>query len=124
MPKLLLVDDDPRVARTLLDILSLHGYPAVRAESGEQALERLEREPFDLVILDVRMPGLDGFQTCSRIRERFGPSLPVIILPLEPNWFGGLMARTVISACLFGGVLMLAALTRGLRGMKRPTGAP
>src|SRR5919108_744608 len=80
MPKLLLVDDDPRVARTLLDILSLHGYPAVRAESGEKALERLEREPFDLVILDVRMPGLDGFQTCTRIRERYGPSLPVIIL--------------------------------------------
>jgi alpha-1,2-mannosyltransferase len=51
-------------------------------------------------------------------------SLPVIILPLQPDWFGGLMARTVISACLFGGVLMLAALTRGLWRMKRPTGAP
>jgi signal transduction histidine kinase/DNA-binding response OmpR family regulator len=80
MPKLLLVDDDPHVSRTLLDILSLHGYPAVRAESGEMALERLEREPFDLVILDVRMPGMNGFQTCARIRERYGPSLPVLIL--------------------------------------------
>ena len=77
MPKLLLVDDDPHVSRTLLDILALHGYPAVRAESGEMALERLEREPFDLVILDVRMPGMNGFQTCMRIRERYGPSLPV-----------------------------------------------
>jgi signal transduction histidine kinase/DNA-binding response OmpR family regulator len=80
MPKLLLVDDDPHVSRTLLDILALHGYPAVRAESGERALERLEREPFDLVILDVRMPGMNGFQTCMRIRERYGPSLPVLIL--------------------------------------------
>jgi signal transduction histidine kinase/DNA-binding response OmpR family regulator len=80
MPKLLLVDDDPHVARTLLEILRLHGYPATRAESGERALELLEREPFDLVILDVRMPGLNGFQTCVRIRDRHGPSLPVIIL--------------------------------------------
>ena len=80
MPKLLLVDDDPHVSRTLLDILALHGYPAVRAESGEMALERLEREPFDLVILDVRMAGMNGFQTCMRIRERYGPSLPVLIL--------------------------------------------
>ena len=82
MPKLAAscVDDDPHVSRTLLDILALHGYPAVRAESGEVALERLEREPFDLVILDVRMPGMNGFQTCVRIRERYGPSLPVLIL--------------------------------------------
>jgi signal transduction histidine kinase/DNA-binding response OmpR family regulator len=80
MPKLLLVDDDPHVSRTLLDILALHGYPAVRVESGEAALERLEREPFDLVILDVRMSGMNGFQTCVRIRDRYGPSLPVLIL--------------------------------------------
>ena len=51
-------------------------------------------------------------------------ALPVIILPLEPTWLGGLAARTVISVWLFGGLLTLAALARGLWQMKRPTGAP
>jgi signal transduction histidine kinase/DNA-binding response OmpR family regulator len=80
MPRILVVDDDPHVARTLVDLLALHEYRAERAESGEQALELLVREPFDLVLLDVRLPGMNGFATCLRIRERIGPSLPVIIL--------------------------------------------
>jgi len=80
MPRILVVDDDPHVARTLMDLLALHEYKAERAESGEKALELLVREPFDLVLLDVRLPGMNGFATCLRIRERIGPSLPVIIL--------------------------------------------
>src|SRR5881409_1026125 len=80
MPRILVVDDYPHVARTLVDLLALHEYKAERAESGEKALELLVREPFDLVLLDVRLPGMNGFATCLRIRERIGPSLPVIIL--------------------------------------------
>jgi len=80
MPRILVVDDDPHVARTLVDLLALHEYKAERAESGEKALELLVREPFDLVLLDVRLPGMNGFATCLRIREKIGPSLPVIIL--------------------------------------------
>jgi signal transduction histidine kinase/DNA-binding response OmpR family regulator len=80
MPRILVVDDDPHVARTLVDLLALHEYRAERAESGEKALELLRREPFDLVLLDVRLPGMNGFETCSRMREKIGPSLPVIIL--------------------------------------------
>jgi len=80
MAQILVVDDDPRVARALVDLLDLHGYTAVRAESGEQALDILSREPADLVLLDVRLPGISGFETCTRIRERHGPSLPVVML--------------------------------------------
>ena len=80
MPRILVVDDDPHVARTLVDLLALHEYKAERAESGEKALDLLLREPFDLVLLDVRLPGMNGFETCLKIRERIGPSLPVIIL--------------------------------------------
>ena len=50
------------------------------AASGEEALEVLSREACDLVILDVRLPGISGFETCARIREVHGPSLPVIML--------------------------------------------
>ena len=80
MAPILVVDDDPHVARALVELLDLHGYQAVRAESGEQALELLSREAADLVLLDVRLPGINGFETCARIRERHGPALPVVML--------------------------------------------
>jgi signal transduction histidine kinase/DNA-binding response OmpR family regulator len=80
MPRILVVDDDPHVARTLVDLLGFHGHEAERAESGELGLERLQEKAFDLVILDVRLPGMSGFETCARLRETIGPSLPVIML--------------------------------------------
>jgi signal transduction histidine kinase/DNA-binding response OmpR family regulator len=78
--RLLVVDDDPHVARTLVDLLSLHGLKAERAESGEQCLDLLSREPYDLVLLDIRLPGISGFETCARIRRQHGPALPVLML--------------------------------------------
>ena len=80
MPRLLVVDDDPHVSRTLVELLALHGFEADRAESAEQGLDRLEHEAFDLVLLDVRLPGLSGFDACRKIREVKGASLPVIML--------------------------------------------
>jgi signal transduction histidine kinase/DNA-binding response OmpR family regulator len=78
--RILVVDDDPLVSRSLVAVLNRHGHPAVHAESGEQALDVLSRESFDLVILDVRLPGMSGFDTCRRIREVHGPALPVLIV--------------------------------------------
>src|SRR6478672_5510090 len=78
--RILVVDDDSHVARTLLDVLSQNGFQGTRADSGEAALEMLGKSTYDLVLLDVRMPGLNGFDTCVRIRENHGPALPVIIL--------------------------------------------
>ena len=80
MAQVLVVDDDPHIGKTLLDLLSLHGYIAERAESGERALEALAAGGFDLVLLDVRLPGMSGLETCARIREVHGPHLPVIMM--------------------------------------------
>jgi len=81
MSRILVVDDEPSITKTLVDLLALHHFPAaVTAGSGEEALEVLAREPCDLVILDVRLPGISGFETCARIRETYGPSLPIIML--------------------------------------------
>jgi signal transduction histidine kinase/DNA-binding response OmpR family regulator len=81
MARILVVDDEPNIAKTLVDLLALHRFPAaVTAASGEEALEVLAKEPCDLVILDVRLPGISGFETCARIREAHGPSLPIIML--------------------------------------------
>ena len=57
------------VGKTLVDLLSLHGYLARQAESGEQGLERLESGSFDLVLLDIRLPSMSGYETCQRVRE-------------------------------------------------------
>ena len=72
MAQVLVVDDDPHIGKTLLDLLSLHGYVADRAESGERGLDALAAGGFDLVLLDVRLPGMSGFETCARIREAQG----------------------------------------------------
>ena len=85
MSRILVVDDDAMVARTLVDLLALHDHAAVRADGGETALSLLAAEAFDLVILDLRMPGIDGIETCVRIRERFGASLPVLMLTGAPD---------------------------------------
>jgi signal transduction histidine kinase/DNA-binding response OmpR family regulator len=80
MASILLVDDDPLVGKTLVELLSLHGYAASRAESAEQGLEALSGGGCDLVLLDVRLPGMSGFEACVRIREVHGPYLPVIMM--------------------------------------------
>jgi signal transduction histidine kinase/DNA-binding response OmpR family regulator len=81
MSRILVVDDEPLITKTLVDLLALHHFPVtLTAASGEEALEVLGREPCDLVILDVRLPGMSGFETCARIREAHGPSLPIIML--------------------------------------------
>ena len=80
MAQVLLIDDDPLIGKTLVDLLSLHGYAATRSESAEQGLETLAVGGFDLVLLDIRLPGMSGFEACARIREVHGPYLPVIMM--------------------------------------------
>jgi adenylate cyclase len=64
----LVVDDTPANARLTSDVLGFHGYTTHVATSGESALQLLVSEAIDLVVLDVVMPGIDGFETCRRIR--------------------------------------------------------
>ena len=76
--RILVVDDDPVIVRLLEVNLRLDGYEVETASRGEEALERAAATGPDLVILDVMMPGLDGWETCRRLREQpsFG-STPV-----------------------------------------------
>jgi len=74
----LLVDDDRELARLLSDYLESHGVDLVHVEDGAIALERLAREAFDLVLLDVMLPSLDGFEVCRRIRASH--PVPIVML--------------------------------------------
>jgi signal transduction histidine kinase/DNA-binding response OmpR family regulator len=83
--RILVVDDDARVARPLIEVLAYHGHDVTYAGSGEDALARLAAGQQDLVLLDVRLPGLSGLETCIRIRERHGPALPILMLTAFPD---------------------------------------
>jgi signal transduction histidine kinase len=83
-PRVLVVDDleDNRIV--LGRRLTRRGYEVVEAASGEEALARLLAQAFDLVLLDIVMPGLDGFETLARIRAVHGPAqLPVIMITVR-----------------------------------------
>jgi DNA-binding response OmpR family regulator len=79
---ILVIEDDPLVARLLLHVLTRAGHSVTHAESGPAALERLAAQAPDLIVLDVRLPGLDGFGVLERVRSR-GPLPPVIMLTAE-----------------------------------------
>jgi two-component system nitrogen regulation response regulator NtrX len=70
MPSILIVDDEPGVRSALGGVLRDEGYDVDAVESGEACLERLTRQPFDVVVLDIWLPGMDGLATLSRMRER------------------------------------------------------
>ncbi|MGD2114828.1 MAG: response regulator transcription factor [Acidobacteriota bacterium] len=76
--RILLVEDDPKVARTVRLYLEAAGYEAVWVEDGREAVELVETGPFDLVVLDLMLPGLDGHAVCRRLRE--GSRIPIIML--------------------------------------------
>jgi CheY-like chemotaxis protein len=74
--RVLLVDDDPTVVALATAVLEPHGYAIRTAHSGEEALALLAREPSDVVVLDVDMPGISGWETLSEIRDN--PDLDVV----------------------------------------------
>ena len=77
----LIVDDDPVNRMILQGVLAIHDYQVLEAEDGDQALTVLSEKQVNLVILDVMMPGLSGYETCMKIREKFSiHQLPVIFL--------------------------------------------
>jgi two-component system, OmpR family, response regulator MprA len=77
--RLLVVDDDPDVRDSLRRALGYAGYAVATAANGADALSSVSRSPVDLIILDVLMPMLDGFDTCRALRER-GNATPVLVL--------------------------------------------
>ncbi len=75
---ILVADDDPQILRLVARNLQLDGYEVTTATDGQEALDQLEAHTFDLAILDVMMPKLDGFTVCARVREF--SSMPIIMV--------------------------------------------
>jgi len=77
--KVLIVDDDTGVLETTADILETHGYRVVVASSAAAALKQVRREDFDLALIDIVMPDMNGVQLCRQLK-RLSPSTMVIMM--------------------------------------------
>src|ERR1700728_541167 len=77
--RLLVVDDDPDVRDSLRRALGHAGYEGTTAVPGAAALDSVARSPVDLIVLDVLMPMVDGFDACRKLRERGDPT-PILVL--------------------------------------------
>jgi DNA-binding NtrC family response regulator len=95
-PRILLVDDEERFRTNLQKMLGVQGLTVGAASSGAEALEELKRSPYDVIVLDIRMPGMDGLATLKEIKI-INPEAEVIILSghasmdaaMEINRLGG-----------------------------------
>jgi two-component system, OmpR family, KDP operon response regulator KdpE len=81
--KILVVDDEPQMRRALRASLNAHGYEVVEAQSGEEALRKLDAQVCDFVLLDMNLPGRDGLATCRTIRA--ASEVPVIIVSIRSS---------------------------------------
>jgi len=87
----LVVEDEDSIASLVRSYLERDGFTIIRARTGEEALAELERNPVRVVVLDIGLPDIDGFDVCSRIRER--SRVPVVMLTArdeEPDRINGL----------------------------------
>ncbi|MGF1548203.1 MAG: response regulator [Thiotrichales bacterium] len=76
--RILIVDDDPEIRRLLVDYLDRNGYLATAARDGREMWQALERQPIDLVVLDLMLPDTDGLTLCRDLRAK--STLPVLML--------------------------------------------
>jgi len=76
----LIVDDDQPVVAVLVRLLTREGYVVRTASDGESAMDSVEENPPDLCLLDVRLPGIDGFEVCRRIKQRAQTRLTPVVL--------------------------------------------
>ena len=82
MPKIMLVDDDENIRFLLGIVLEREGYSVVEAGSGEECLEKFDALRPDLILLDINMTGIDGWEVCRQIKDRM-PAIPVPISMLS-----------------------------------------
>jgi CheY-like chemotaxis protein len=106
LAKILVVDDDPVMQLTARRLLEHAGHAVAVAEDGIKGLAQAQAESFDLLVLDIFMPGMDGFETMRRVLER-RPDLPIIItsgrsqvpsLVQEPDYMAMALKLGAVSA--------------------------
>lgn len=82
---ILFIEDDPMNRRVVRDMLDVAGATMAEAEHAEAGLKRIEEEEFDVILVDLRMPGMDGIEAISRIRARgdHKAELPIVVVTAD-----------------------------------------
>jgi nitrogen regulation protein NR(I) len=93
--KILLIEDDPAIAAALANVLKEEGYPLTLEKRGDEGLSRAQAEPFDVVLTDLKLPGLDGLQLVRQLHSA-QPRLPIILITAHGT------TETAIEATKFG----------------------
>ena len=125
-PRVLVVEDEPNIRELVCLHLGLEGYACEGLADGQQALERSDRERFDLLVLDVMIPGLDGLSLCRAVRNgKTNHDVPILMLTArreEPDKVVGLESGADDYLTKPFGVRELIARARAL--LRRPRLAP
>jgi two-component system nitrogen regulation response regulator NtrX len=95
MPRILIVDDEPRIRHSLKGVFDDEGFTAEAVASGEECLQKIEQSAYDLILLDIWLPGIDGLETLRRVREK-APDTHVIMIS------GHATIATAVSATKLG----------------------
>lgn len=88
---ILVVDDEPPIRRLLRTSLSAQGYQVIEAEDGPSALGQLRRNAIDVLVLDLGLPGMDGFEVIRQVRET-GSAIPIVVLSVRADEAGKVRA--------------------------------
>jgi DNA-binding NarL/FixJ family response regulator len=95
---ILVTDDDELLRMYVIDLLEEAGYAVIGAASGQEALELARRERPSLVVLDVLMPDISGYEVCRQLRELYGSSLPILFVSGERGESADRVAGLLIGA--------------------------
>ncbi|HYA00474.1 MAG TPA: response regulator [Candidatus Binatia bacterium] len=108
-PSVLVVDDNVRLARTVAAFMEMEGFRVQAAHSAEEALDAAGRYPFDLALVDINMPGMDGIEVCRRLRE-MSPAVRMILVTGRDSTEDPIRAQAVGARRLLIKPISLAAL--------------
>jgi len=98
--RILVVDDEPDILNAVGLVLESNGYDVIAARDGDECLAALDREPVDLVLLDIRMPVKDGWAVLSELKRRLPRTAPpVIVLTAKDSSIDRMLALRVFGVC-------------------------
>ena len=83
--KILVVDDDQRIVKTTCDILKIKGHEPIAAYSGEEGVEQVRSDPPDCVLMDIKMPGINGVEAMKRMKQIVPGCLSCWSAPTRPT---------------------------------------
>ncbi len=122
MGHILVVDDEPQIRRVMRTTLVAQGYEVSDAKTGDDALELIRSDKYDLVLLDVNMPGISGIETCRQIRA--GAALPIIMITVRDGERDKVLALDAGADDYVTKPFNLSELLARIRALLRRTGFP